>query len=890
MKTARRRRIIYWLLALGLVLTYALLRGAEWISSAELHTAMESIATLLAAVVGAMALVRYWSRNDNMFLLIGIGFCGTAFFDGLHGIVTSTHILPQMPSNSTSVTSFSWLASRLFLAIMMFLSFFAYRREEHIAESGKSDPKVIYLLAMAFSLLSFLLLTLANLPLAYYPEFLIHRPQELLPALFFGMALFGYLKLGVWKHDAFNHWLVLFLIVSVVSQALVMPMSMDVHDLEFDLAHLAKNVSYVLIFIGLLINMYVTFVREKHAGERNQAIVDHIFDGIITIDSRGTIRSINHAVSNIFGYEEFEVVGRNISMLAASPHQEAHGNYLLEYLKTGTSNVIGHGREVEGVRQNGEVFPMELQITELWTAGSRMFVGVARDVSERNAADRMKTEFISTVSHELRTPLTAIRGSLGMIASGVITKPEQSERMLGLATKNTDRLIDLVNDLLDLEKMQMGKMEFHFQSLSLKVLLANAVEVNEPYATEKGVRLTLDDSLPDEAYIFADEQRLQQVLANLLSNAAKFSPENGVVKISAARKESGFRVSVIDHGSGIPVEFRNSIFDKFTQADSSDTRQQGGTGLGLNISKMIVEQHGGEIGFDSTPGEGATFYFDIAEYLERKLSDGEVEEVAARDDNTGRQRILILEDDAETARLISTELQQEGYLTDIARSAEEARSCFEHSHYDAMTVDIMLPDGNGVALVRELRDQEATRDLATIVVSIDADVRNDDLSTSALGIVDWLQKPLDQGRLARSVTNAVLNRQSSTAEGINRILYVEDELDLVGILTSSFGDSVEIVSATTLAEAKTLLDEQSFQLVILDVGLPDGSGLELLPLLKQRPGSSLPVIIYSAAYADKEIRDQVEAALVKSRSTNEDLIDTIRTLMPLPISSGGDEK
>lgn len=881
MDMAKRRKLIYWILSACLVLTYLLFRGSDWHSSLELHTFMEGIATLLAMVVGIMALIRYWARADNMFLLLGAGFLGTAVLDGFHTIITSAYFQPWMPSDSQSLISWSWMASRQFLSILVLMSFLAYRREQTIGVDGHLNETVVYLSVGTFSLACLLFFITVPLPRAYYPEFLIHRPAEFGPAIFFIAALIGYLKMGMWKRDAFNHWLILFLIVGVASQTLLTPMSNILFDLEFDTAHLAKIISYLLVLIGLMINMFVIFVRERQVGERNSAIVDHIFDGIITIDSRGTVRSVNAAVSNIFGYKDYEILGQNISMLAASPHREVHDSYLHNYLTTGTPKIIGTGREVEGMRQDGDIFPMELQVTELWAADRLMFLGVIRDISERHAADRMKTEFISTVSHELRTPLTAIRGSLGMIGSGALLKPEQSQRMIELATKNTDRLIDLVNDLLDLEKMQLGKMEFEFEKSDLNNMLDRAVEMNQPYATEKGAQLEITDAV-EEAYVSADSQRLDQVMANLISNAAKFSPEGAKVELALSRQNRGFRVSVRDHGAGIPLEFQERIYDKFTQADSSDTRKQGGTGLGLNITKMIVEQHGGEIGFVSEQGKGTTFYFEIDEIqssaeIEIKKDQPEIPGAAPR------QRILILEDDIDASRKLSELLQKEGYLTDIARSAEEAKISIKQNHYDAMTVDIMLPDGDGIALIHELRGQEETQYLATIVVSVRPDNRNKDVNTAALGIVDWLQKPVDQERLLRAVDIAVMRPQRKATQGKKRILYVEDDIDLIGILSSALSDSIEIVSATTLAAARKMISEQSFDLLVLDVGLPDGSGLDLLSTLHQEQGAPIPVIVYSASELDRSVRDQVEAALVKSRSSNDDLINTITALLPVPL-------
>lgn len=185
--------------------------------------------------------------------------------------------------------------------------------------------------------------------------------------------------------------------------------------------------------------------------------------------------------------------------------------------------------------------------------------------------------------------------------------------MVDLAEKNTRRLIVLVNDLLDVEKLRSGQMVFHMAKTSLSEIVTNAIETNKPYADERKVALAMTETIAD-AFVNGDGERLAQVLANLLSNAAKFSPEGKTVEVSLSRCDDGFRVSVRDHGPGIPDGFREQVFDRFAQADGTDTRQQGGTGLGLNISRSIVEQHGGVIDFEPMPGDGAVFYFELPEY------------------------------------------------------------------------------------------------------------------------------------------------------------------------------------------------------------------------------------------------------------------------------------
>lgn len=239
--------------------------------------------------------------------------------------------------------------------------------------------------------------------------------------------------------------------------------------------------------------------------------------------------------------------------------------------------------------------------------------GTVQDITEHKRVEQMKNEFVSTVSHELRTPLTSIAGALGLLAGGALgTLPEQSKPMLDIALKNSQRLTDLINDLLDMEKITAGKLRFDLRVQPLLPLVTQAIEANWPYANQHGVRFELaGGEAAGGVLVRVDSQRLIQVLSNFLSNAAKFSPLDGQVEISVRRMGETVRVAVMDHGPGIPLEFHDRIFQKFSQADSSDTRQKGGTGLGLAITKELAVRMGGRVGFDSIPGQGATFYLDL---------------------------------------------------------------------------------------------------------------------------------------------------------------------------------------------------------------------------------------------------------------------------------------
>jgi PAS domain S-box-containing protein len=593
---------------------------------------------------------------------------------------------------------------------------------------------------------------------------------------------------------------------------------------------------------------------------RNKAVIDNVIDGIISIDVHGNVITFNPAAEEIFGYSRDEVVGNNVKMLMPEPYKREHDGYLYNYVATGKKKIIGIGREVEGQRKDGSTFPLELAVSEVQLSDRRLFIGITRDITERKKIEKMKSEFVSTVSHELRTPLTSIRGAISLVlGKGADNLSPKMLRMLETANRNSERLTFLINDILDLEKINAGELDFHMEAVDIALLAKRAIEENEGYAHSHNVGLEISVATDASSIVRADGQRLLQVFANLISNAVKFSPKNDVVRISVERNEDRIRVIVADNGPGIPEEFRARIFSRFAQADSSDTREKGGTGLGLTITQAIVEQQGGSIGFESEPGEGSTFFFELPAW------DVSVENVHHDSD---MPKVLVCEDDADVAYILVNLLEHEGLSGDIAATAQSARELLEANDYRLLILDLKLPDASGLDLVKELRAAEKTRKLPIIVVSGRALEGRRAFDGDALTVADWLQKPIDRERLAESVNNAI---------GVNerpRILHVEDDLDVVQVTQSLFEEDADFDYATTLSDAKNKLDSDVYDLVIIDMSLPDGSGLELLEKIKQ----DCPVVLFSGSEVSG-LGEKVGAALTKSRTTNDELMQTVKRLL-----------
>ena len=265
---ARRRILTYWAVGITLLIGYLVMRMVHWHGNTQLHTVMEVIASLLALIVGALAITRFRSQNDNTFLFIGTGFVGAALLDGYHALVTSSYFAVLFPSVPSSLIPWSWVASRLLLSALLFISWWAWKREERLGDKGTFGERRVYLAVGFLTLSSFFFFAFVPLPRAYYPELFFHRPEEFIPAFFFLLALVGYLRKGRWRHDDFEHWLVISLIVGFMGQAAFMSFSGHLFDIEFDAAHLLKKISYIAVLIGLLINIYHIFRESEEQKEQ----------------------------------------------------------------------------------------------------------------------------------------------------------------------------------------------------------------------------------------------------------------------------------------------------------------------------------------------------------------------------------------------------------------------------------------------------------------------------------------------------------------------------------------------------------------------------------------------------------------------------------------------
>ncbi len=368
---------------------------------------------------------------------------------------------------------------------------------------------------------------------------------------------------------------------------------------------------------------------EKEA--RIRAILDTAVSPILTLDCNGVILSANPATTGLLGYANTQLVGLNVAEIlfgsSARPYRpDSTGISPQDFASAAVA-----GREIMARTKGDTKIPVLLSVSKVQLHSSVLFTVILTDMreqqklvslnsalTEQKRVDKLKDEFISTVSHELRTPLTSIMGSLGLVRSGTFgILPDKALQLLEMAESNGKRLVALINDILDVEKMESENFSFSLDLYSLNALIEDSVAAADGYAIKHGVKLSASP-LPDDIIVNVDEARFMQIMQNLLSNAIKFSDATGTVSVFMENLGGRVRISVQDHGKGIARDIRDQVFNRFTQGDSSSTRSVDGTGLGLSIAKGLVEKFGGSIGFKTAAGKGTTFHFELPVHHENK--------------------------------------------------------------------------------------------------------------------------------------------------------------------------------------------------------------------------------------------------------------------------------
>ena len=462
------------------------------------------------------------------------------------------------------------------------------------------------------------------------------------------------------------------------------------------------------------------------------------------------------------------------------------------------------------------------------------------DITRLRELDRMKDEFVSVVSHELRTPLTAIRGSLQLLLADPESVPDSDNRqLLEVALKSCERLVRIINDILDISKMEAGQLKLKRRPLSIPDVAQQSIESVQQIAEQAGVRFDIDipHTLPPA---MADNDRLTQALVNLLSNAVKFAPPDSVVTVTARERNSDILLSVRDQGQGIPPDDVSRLFQKFQQLDSSSSRRVGGTGLGLAITKAIVEEHGGGISVESTIGEGTTFTVTIPGA--EGLTEAPPVESAPPPSPLARPSefsVLIVDDDEEMRAMLRHSMEVAGLRVFEAGTGRAAVERAKHERPDAITLDLEMPGGDGWWVIDQLRADPVTAQIPVLVVT----ATDADTSTTPHPVV---RKPFDTTDLLSDVSR-LLQTQGGT------VLVADDDAEVRYVLREALQrKGLKVIEAADGRQALEMAESQPFDLVVLDLHMPFVHGHDIIRALRHPDRKRrVPIIALSGSVGER---------------------------------------
>jgi signal transduction histidine kinase/CheY-like chemotaxis protein len=487
---------------------------------------------------------------------------------------------------------------------------------------------------------------------------------------------------------------------------------------------------------------------------------------------------------------------------------------------------------------------------------------------EVERANRLKSEFLASMSHELRTPLNAIIGFSELLTEQTTAIfSDKQKRFLGHIQHGAKHLLELINDILDLSKIEAGRLELRHENFTMAVAVAEVLSSVRPMAT--GKKIELESVIPIDVFLNADRVRFKEILYNLFSNAMKFTPEGGKVWIEATVSQGYVETVVGDTGVGIPREEHASVFESFHQVGATTKGVREGTGLGLAITRRLVEQHGGKIWLESEPGQGSRFHFTLPVQGLRAM---EADSLPVHRPVRERPLVLIVEDDRSSQELMASYLESEGYLTMTATTGTEAVRVARELKPDIITLDMLLPGKSGFEIMHELKSSPSTAWIPILIVS----VMDEPKMGFALGATDYLIKPIGRETLLESIRKHV----PPTPAG--PVLVVDDEAESLEMVSTALdAGGYSSIQAQTGQEALRVLSESPVSALILDLIMPDLNGFEVIEQIRNQPKlAHLPIIVLTAKQltaADLDLlRGNVSSCLQKGASWKSQLLDQLR--------------
>jgi PAS domain S-box-containing protein len=570
-------------------------------------------------------------------------------------------------------------------------------------------------------------------------------------------------------------------------------------------------------------------------------------DATLLLDPSGIIQAANGAAVRLFGYNYDELVGRDMLALFKIADE---GDFETRIGRVGRQLTRPYWLDKEMRHRDGHGVFVDIALGSMDLRNVVYVIATIRDIGERKTVERIKDEFLANVSHELRTPLTSVIGALGLLRNcPPETRPATEQRLIEIAENNSRRLIRLINDLLDIDRIASGRMRFERAPFDLVGTARAAIDGARGIASARAVRIELTVG-PRPHVVHGDHHRLLQVLANLLDNAIRASPADGLVSVAIAQSAERVVVTVDDEGAGVAPDLAPRIFERFAQASDA---MPGGSGLGLAISREIVVAHEGRIWFGEAPGGGARFAFSLPTAGDQQPLRGT------------RRCILVGTADSAVAQRLGVMLEAEDCGVEYVETDREALEAARSGRYDILILDSALPDDGGAETARVLRRRLDTRKLPVIIVGGDALAITGDAGATAL----------DPALLLAAVRRA-MERSAAIRP---TLLHIDGDPDMLEVAAAVLAEHGRIVHATSIVSARAVLATRSVDIVILDPSLPDGSGSALLPDLIQPDGSVIPTIIYSAIEAPPELEEQADVVLIKSRRSLGSLARAIQRIL-----------
>jgi PAS domain S-box-containing protein len=684
---------------------------------------------------------------------------------------------------------------------------------------------------------------------------------------------------------------------------------------------------------GAILGAVVSFTditRRKEADERLReteqffrSVLELAPDGLMVVDTNGTIRLANARCAELFGHTGEELIGQSVEGLVPADVRPTHATLRAQFHRSPSAREMGGGKELRGVRKDGSEFPVEIGLSPLPARGSegaQVAVSI-RDVTERKDQERVlklakakaeeatatKSMFLANMSHEIRTPMNAILNMTGLALEAEL--PAKPHQFISVAHSSARNLLGILNDILDFSKIEADKLELENAPFSLREVLEEVTETFRSAVIQKHVELITHalPTVPDR--LRGDALRFRQVLTNLVSNAFKFT-ERGEVLLKAepvdrTADEVFLRISVRDTGIGIPDEQQVRLFESFTQADSSTTRKYGGTGLGLVISRRLARLMGGDLTFESIPGKGTTFFFTA--HLGVEATETPLRAVPAA---VVERPVLIVEDTETSRELLETLLRSWSIPTVSVTSAEEGLALLDlrnrtggRDPFGLVVLDWMLPGMNGLDAAERIRARDETRRLPIVLISAYAG-KEEEARCAALGVNVFLPKPITASSLLDAVVEAQGARVHTARRKLDaplerefdaRVLLAEDNdanQMVANELLTRLGIELEIANNGREAVEMITAAPGRYAAVLMDVQMPEMDGLAATRALRGLPTAANLPIIAMTANAMKADLDACLAAGMNDHVTKpierKALLQTLRRWLPARAKSSED--